>query len=98
MANQQPATRLFGRREAITAAAGLATAALPLRAAPAQPTVAETAHGTVFDADASRGIPGVMVSNGSDVVTTDAAGRWSLPVAPGDSLFVIKPAGWATPV
>jgi len=39
-----------------------------------------------------------MVSNGLDVVKTDADGRWSLPVRDGDSVFVIKPAGWALPV
>lgn len=67
---------------------------------------AETARGTVFeDTDgtgrrgpASKGIAGVMVCNGHDVALTDAAGNWSLPVAPGQSLFVIKPRGWALPV
>lgn len=36
-----------------------------------------------------------MVSNGLDVVTTDLSGSWSLKVAPGDMIFVIKPAGWS---
>jgi hypothetical protein len=59
-----------------------------------------TARGTVFDADsASRtGVAGVMVSNGYDVVRTGDDGSWSLPVDDGDSLFVIKPTGWALPV
>ena len=39
-----------------------------------------------------------MVSNGRDVVRTDAAGRWRLPVRDGDSIFVIKPTGWMTPL
>jgi hypothetical protein len=39
-----------------------------------------------------------MVSNGRDVVLTDAEGRWSLPVEDGDAIFVIKPTGWATPL
>ena len=39
-----------------------------------------------------------MVSNGMEVVKTGADGSWSLPVADGDSVFVIKPAGWALPV
>jgi hypothetical protein len=39
-----------------------------------------------------------MVSNGRDVTRTDAAGAWSLPVVPGQSLFVIKPRGWSLPV
>jgi hypothetical protein len=63
-----------------------------------------TAHGTVFEdadltgrrTDASKGIPNLMVSNGRDVVLTDADGKWSLPVAEGDSIFVIKPTGWMT--
>ncbi len=88
------------RRDVIAGAASLALAAAPLSHALAQPAAAETAHGTVYDADSNprHGLPGVMVSNGADVVKTDAQGRWSLPVRPGDSLFVIKPAGWATPV
>jgi hypothetical protein len=65
-----------------------------------------TAQGIVFeDADGSgkrgadsHGLPGVLVSNGRDVVRTDAEGRWRLPVAEGDSVFVIKPTGWATPI
>lgn len=40
------------------------------------------------------GIGGVMVSNGKDVVVTDAAGRWELPASAGDTIFVIKPAHW----
>lgn len=89
-------------------AAGLlaATGATPTRAdAPARPFEV-TAQGVVFeDADGSgrrgpdsKGVAGVMVSNGSDVVLTDADGRWRLPVVPGESLFVIKPGGWMVPV
>ena len=63
------------------------------------------ASGTVFEdhsgagrrQSSSRGLAGVLVSNGRDVIATDADGRWSLPVADGDSLFVIKPPHWATP-
>ena len=40
----------------------------------------------------------MLVSNGRDVMRTDADGRWRLPVADGDSLFVIKPAHWTTPI
>lgn len=39
-----------------------------------------------------RGISNVMVSNGREVVLTDAAGRWSLPAVDGSRIFVIKPA------
>jgi len=66
----------------------------------------ETARGSVFD-DASRdgvrdageaGIAGVCVSNGRDVVQTDAEGRWSLPVDDDTILFMVKPEDWMTPV
>ena len=82
------------RRQALAGAAGLALAPATN---PARTQPAETARGTVFEDD-GRGLPGVMVSNGRDVATTDADGRWSLPVTPGDVIFVIKPRGFATPV
>lgn len=41
-----------------------------------------------------RGIKGVGVSNGSDVVLTDERGRYELPVGNDDIIFVIKPAGY----
>lgn len=67
---------------------------------------AEAARGTVFEDRAGTGkpspdsppVPGVMVSQGRDVVVTDGDGRWSLPVRDGDSIFVVKPTGWTTPV
>jgi hypothetical protein len=89
-------TILPTRRDVLAGAAALALAATG--PAGAQPST--TARGTVFDADASprKGVPGVMVSNGQEVVTTGTDGGWSLPVGDGDSVFVIKPAGWALPV
>jgi hypothetical protein len=63
-------------------------------------------RGTVFD-DADRdsrqgrdeaGVAGVTVSNGLDVVVTDADGRYALPVRDGMTAFVTKPAGWDVPV
>src|SRR5688572_12641098 len=44
------------------------------------------------------GIPDVMVSNGRDVVLTDADGRWRLRAVEGESIFVIKPPHWAVPM
>ncbi len=44
------------------------------------------------------GITGVGVSNGVDVVLTDRRGRYALPVGQETVVFVIKPAGWMTPV
>ena len=43
-----------------------------------------------------RGIPGVLVSDGSAVVATDAHGVYALPAA-GRTVFVIKPAGYSVP-
>jgi hypothetical protein len=40
----------------------------------------------------------VLVSNGHEIVKTDAAGRYTLPVTDETIVFVIKPAGFATPV
>jgi C terminal of Calcineurin-like phosphoesterase len=93
------------------ALAGMAAASVAARRAeadnaPATAPGTVTAQGTVFDDSAgtgrreadSQGIPNVMVSNGRQVVSTDAEGRWSLPVREGDSIFVIKPTGWMTPL
>ena len=44
------------------------------------------------------GIAGVLVSNGRDVLKTDADGRYSLPIDEESVIFVIKPAGYAVPV
>lgn len=44
------------------------------------------------------GIAGVLVSNGMEVVETDAGGRYSLPVSDDTAIFVIKPKGWMIPV
>ncbi|MBK5196595.1 MAG: calcineurin-like phosphoesterase family protein, partial [Proteiniphilum sp.] len=40
----------------------------------------------------------VAVSNGTDVVLTDAKGFYSVPVSVGNTLFVIKPSGYKTAV
>ena len=96
------------RRQAI--AGGTATAAWLLSGAASDRARAATgsvvARGFVFeDRSGSKcrqpndpGIPGVMVSNGRDIVLTEQDGGWRLPVASGDSLFVIKPPHWATPL
>src|SRR5215475_6165408 len=44
------------------------------------------------------GIAGVMVSNGRDVVKTDASGRYTLAVEDESVIFVIKPTGYALPL
>ncbi|SHF22930.1 Calcineurin-like phosphoesterase [Mariniphaga anaerophila] len=66
----------------------------------------EVIRGTVFfdvnkngilDDDES-GIAGICVSNGKDVVKTDAGGHWNLPAGSPRSVFVIKPAGYTVPL
>lgn len=43
-------------------------------------------------------LPGIRVSNGDAIVTTDQQGRYELPVSEDAALFVIKPKGWRTPL
>ncbi|WP_421854600.1 calcineurin-like phosphoesterase C-terminal domain-containing protein [Oricola sp.] len=70
------------------------------------PGDAEKARGKVF-LDANRnsvldtgesGIAGVQVSNGREVVMTDANGDYELPAYDDMNLFITKPAGHAVPV
>jgi hypothetical protein len=64
------------------------------------------ATGFVFEdrnADGMRepgepGLASVEVSNGVDVVTTDATGAYRIPDRAGAAVFVIKPRGWRPPV
>jgi len=44
------------------------------------------------------GVPGVPVSNGVDVVLTDAEGRYELPITDNATIFLIKPSGWQVPM
>jgi hypothetical protein len=45
-----------------------------------------------------HGIPGVSVSNGLDVVQTDAHGKYAIPLPPESILFISKPAQYEVPV
>lgn len=64
------------------------------------------AQGFVFhDANGNRkrdpdeiGIPGVKVSNGREIVVTDAEGKYETHVSNDTIVFVIKPRGWMTPL
>ncbi|WP_233579000.1 calcineurin-like phosphoesterase C-terminal domain-containing protein [Tautonia sociabilis] len=84
----------------------LAGLTLPPIATSSQDDRPATATGVVFhdrDRDGSRGddeegIAGVRVSNGREIATTDAEGRYELPIDDDTILFVIKPRGWMTPV
>ena len=46
--------------------------------------------------DSEKGIPGIMVSNGEEVIATDTNGYWQLPLTEGEGVFVIKPSGYKT--
>jgi hypothetical protein len=67
---------------------------------------AEEARGVVFE-DRNRngirdagdaGVAGVLVSNQREVTRTDVLGEWRLPAREDCIFFVVKPAGWMTPV
>lgn len=45
-----------------------------------------------------QGIPEVAVTNGVEVVLTDAKGRYELPIGDDQIISVIKPTGYAVPV
>jgi 3',5'-cyclic AMP phosphodiesterase CpdA len=44
------------------------------------------------------GLEGMRVSNGQEIVRTDAEGRYQIPVSDDTIIFLIKPRGWATPL
>ena len=57
-------------------------------------TVFELRSGALTRQAGDRGLAGVMVSNGRDVVRTDADGTYSLPAEDGTAIFIIKPSGY----
>lgn len=72
----------------------------------AQSPVVEIARGLVFE-DANRngihdsgeqGLPDVKVSNGRDIVKTNAEGRYEIEVDDDDIVFLLKPRGWQVPM
>ena len=86
-----------GFRCTILACLGLSTLAGPaIAAAPACAggVVYEDLNGNGRRDPAEPGVPGVRVSDGEALVTSDARGGWRLPASSGRSFFVIKPAGY----
>ena len=88
-------------RRQVLAGAGASALALSANARTSRAVMAggivyEDTRGTGPRRAGDRGIAGVMVSNGRDVALTGPDGAWSLPIEPGDSVFVIKPPHWAT--
>lgn len=51
---------------------------------------------SVFD-KTEKGLEGIAVSNGREVVLTDKKGRYELPVRGNCEIFVIKPSGYSVP-
>ncbi|MCH7396835.1 calcineurin-like phosphoesterase family protein [Belliella sp. DSM 107340] len=45
-----------------------------------------------------KGISGVGVSNGTDVIATNEKGEYSLEINDGELIFVIKPSGYSLPL
>ncbi|HZF97658.1 MAG TPA: calcineurin-like phosphoesterase C-terminal domain-containing protein [Pseudoxanthomonas sp.] len=43
-------------------------------------------------------LPGIRLSDGASVATTDAQGRYALPLVDGRTVFLVKPASHALPV
>ncbi|MEO0823056.1 MAG: metallophosphoesterase N-terminal domain-containing protein, partial [Pseudomonadota bacterium] len=72
----------------------------------AGPNADNRARGTVFRDtnrnsrldDGEAGIEGVLVSNGLEVVATDATGYYELPAYDDMNVFITKPAGFVAPV
>lgn len=83
---------------ALVGAAPAQVAPLPQPSGSARGTVFEDANGNGRRDPGERGLGGVAVSNGLDVVRTDSRGRWVLPAWDDAVFFVVKPAGWTTPV
>lgn len=85
------------RRDVLAAGGALvATAMLPRQPRAADPV---KLRGRVLISDEGSakhgaGLPGVMVSNGQDVVISDERGEWLLEPAPDGTIFVVKPSGW----
>ncbi|QRE77532.1 calcineurin-like phosphoesterase C-terminal domain-containing protein [Methylobacterium aquaticum] len=94
------------RRETVAGAAALALAPLAALAARAQTAPpGGQVTGLVYEDRGAKGrrgqddpgLPDVLVSNGREVVRTDAQGRYTLPVGDEAVIFVVKPTGFSLP-
>ncbi|MEL1264730.1 calcineurin-like phosphoesterase C-terminal domain-containing protein [Pseudoxanthomonas putridarboris] len=74
--------------------------ALPAHALPSPcdgGQVWEDRNGNGLREDDEPVLPGIQVSDGVDVVRTDANGEYRLPIVGGRTVFLIKPAGYDLP-
>jgi hypothetical protein len=44
-----------------------------------------------------KGIAGICISNGKEVVQTNQKGEWTLQTESKETVFVIKPSGYSVP-
>ncbi|MCH2134135.1 MAG: calcineurin-like phosphoesterase family protein [Phycisphaerales bacterium] len=65
---------------------------------PLKGIVYEDENGNGVRDEREKGLARIRVSNGRDVVLTDVRGRWFLDARPGDTIFVIKPRHWISPL
>jgi hypothetical protein len=61
-------------------------------------TVFQDNNGNGVRDDGEPGISDVRVSDGLQITTTDANGRWTLAIASEAVIFMVKPSGYAPPV
>lgn len=71
-------------------AASAASAATPVKA-----DEIRSLTGAVIDRSSGRGLPGVRISNGRDIVISGEDGRYLLAMQPNDIAFIVKPEGFA---
>ena len=94
----------LSRRELVKygASAAVATVVQPNIIAAQTRTVSgivyENRSGDSRRALSDPGIAGVLVSNGREVVKTDAGGHYTLPIDDESIIFVIKPSRYAVPL
>ncbi len=66
----------------------------------------QTAQGVVYeDTNGNRrrdpgeaGVADIKVSNGLNIVRTDANGKYALPISDDAIIFIVKPRGWTSPL
>jgi len=76
-----------------TALALLALASLSLAQASEEVRISGYVH-ELIAGTAGPGVASVRVSNGREIVNTDADGRYEISMRSGDTVFVIKPSGY----
>ncbi|MGY1424421.1 calcineurin-like phosphoesterase C-terminal domain-containing protein [Lysobacter sp. A289] len=84
----------------VCVAAAIVIAAIPSHAAPTPAT--DVSGETFLDGNGNgirdpgeAGVAGVKLSNGRDIVLSAVDGSYSIPARPGDTVFAIKPSGYA---